>query len=175
MHKLKRDGFVIKVAYYLNEEYEIPARTNLCWLFWRFVLHLFIILPIFFIVACLFLAVASIFGIFLGDRITICEGDDSKNHIMTEIKNWPFKIRGHRILPIYIVLVVLGLYLVWLVSLATWVTVLVEVAAGVALACAALAVIFVLIKKGMRTQTMALFTAWLKAKKQRVCPIIEIE
>lgn len=93
--RLKKKGIVAEIAYgWLS--HEVSARTNICPLFWRFVLCLLfcvlaiVVVPLFFVI-----------GFFIGGRPSVLKGDDPAK-FLTPYRRWP-KIRGYRIWPVLVI------------------------------------------------------------------------
>ncbi len=182
--KIKRGGFVCQVAYFWRKDWQVPDQTNLCNLFWRFILNLIPVSIIYLFVTCIalvILAFASLVGFLFAKR----PGFDSNNKKMemVDFKHWPV-VKGRRIYPIYILAFALvwllrhyivgggGLILTALGSTMFWAFI------GILLAIILLVILIIFLKIGVKkmiaSETGQLCIGMIRAKKQRFCPIVEI-
>lgn len=186
--KLKKRSFVVKVAYLFSDKNKIPAKTNICSLFWRLPLNLcfaivvypvcIVFLSVLYIFAALFV---TVFGLFFAYRFN---WNLSLGKIAVPYEHWP-KIDEENIAP-FTVLVLLGViglfgYAVWLVFAE------IMEPSAITAAIASHPVIFSLVsgiiiltflafglREFFKSETGQLARAWLRAKKEKVCPLVEI-
>lgn len=173
MKNLEPDSFIVKVAYYLANEGDIPTRTSLCALFWRFVAHLFILIPSAWAIYIAFVVVGSVGGFAAGYRLkTEAEMSTNKESNFTPIQRWP-KVLGFRVTIVNLailvgIVVALGLSVRALfraiVSLPHW-------SIGTVVGVVGVLLIILLQKK---TKVLSLTWEFLKATKRGLCPIITI-
>ncbi len=173
--KIRRGSFITQVAYLWVADNQIPHTTSLCVLFWRFwfgVVTGFVV-SVFFICA---LAILFFLGFFMGQRPAIPKGDSQNarnDDLFRPYSRWP-KFRGHRVWPVVPLVTV---FLIWIiVPSLSWMLVLRFLFDLVVVVTAIALVIFVVIgaNKVRRTETWSLTKEWFKAKKQKVCPLVEI-
>lgn len=186
--KIKRGGFVCQVAYFWRKKGHIPDQTNLCSLFWRFLLNLIPVAILLSIVCCVLLVVwglAYFFGFLFAQRPYL---DAKKNEWeMVYFEHWPV-VRGRRIYPIWLSAFCLGwLIRDYILELGGWTFIVLSssnfwLAVGLLL-LAVLAIILLVVvivflrlgfKKAIASETAQLCLGMIKAKKQRFCPIVEI-
>ena len=167
--ELSKKDFVCRVAYLLKEDHKIPAQTSLCRLFWRFVLHLFIVAPVFFTILGLMWAGGTLFAYRLA-----CFDGDPNGSAFVPYRRWP-KVGPYRIWPVWLLLVVL----VWFFTKVTL------IACGIVAAFVGVVLLGAVIEKkiedrkkmppGERKKEPSILREYIKAKKQKVCPIILIK
>lgn len=171
---VSRKSFVYRVA---RGQVLEDKQKSLCSFFWRCLLMLFIGWPL---LGALWLFTAGIAVLFAGIPTSdVLEPDAPWERLFKKIAPWP-TFRGHRIWPITILLI--G----WLGHVLYLCPELAIALAGIAFVTA----FFVLCEKALnrvaswrkaRKEKVAhhepsvwrLILAWLKAKKQKVCPLIE--
>jgi MFS family permease len=167
--ELSKKSFFCKVAYLVTEDDKIPAQTSLCKLSWRFVLNLFIVLPIVCVVVALLWTCAFLFA----RRLTFCEGD-SKKDLFTPYKRWP-KVGGYRIWPLWFFWAFfLYLFPGGMVPATAIVGCIVVFIILFAFACMG----YDRLKERLPSQRQkepSVFMEYIRAKKQKVCPIVSIK
>lgn len=171
--KIKKNGWVAKIAYGFTSGRNIPENTNLCKLFWRTLFMLFIGWP--FILALLVVAVAAVYfiGFFVASRPTL--GMDSD---FAPIKKWP-KIMGHRIWPTSIISLCILVFVIWhllplaIAAVIGWLSANMSIAAMIFVGAFLVIALGYAIKRFFRSELWKLARAYMSAKKQRFCPIVE--
>lgn len=178
--QIKKNSFAYRVAYRRPFEkyfgvYSPKGTTTLCQFFWRFMRSLFIVWPI---QMTLFVAMHCL--VFLDAEWPNKEGK------ILPIKGWP-KLWGWRIRPGVILLLIFYGWL-WVVSPTKTKETTVIGLSGIAAICLVVVLVVIALKienkieaqKKNRGERVApkdgpfsLFVAFLKAKKQKICPIIE--
>lgn len=181
------DGFVAKVAYgsILKErkEIHIPSKVSMCKLAWRFVTMLLVGWLLQLLAGGI---IALLFGIFFGIAGAVAFFIASYPHLhnngeleFQHYKRWP-KIRGHQIYPLSILLPVAFIWLA--VNYPA-----IAISIGYCVAVIALIILAAFLvcmcvewreKRGQRPPSskpgpVRLAVEYLKAKKQKVCPIVE--
>jgi hypothetical protein len=186
---LDRSSFVVRTAYAFGR---IPERTSLCQLFWRFVLvglllSLWNVLKLIgFIIVCAANATFFIPGLFFGVKPVfhkpMWDPNTKQDEPLVLYERWP-RVGGHRVIPAAVILAfVVGwkiggsLMGVEISNPGYWVNVGVSFLVGAKYAAiiAAGVLTFIMGDRARRSETMQFLKAWLKAKKERVCPIVEI-
>ncbi len=156
--QIDKKGFVFKVAYGLN--CYSPDSKSLCLLFWKFVFMVFLGWPAF----ILYVIVAALFLFLFAHRLGFFKGEHFDESY--RFKNWP-EIHGHRIWPVIFVLPVLAYYF------PNYVFAPVAIAAFVGFAVSiSLGVLFGWFFS-VNNEVGTLFVSYIKAKKEKVCPIVE--
>ncbi len=165
--EINKNGALYKLAYFLEDP---PEQVNLCQFFWRLVLMIIIVGPI-----CL--VVEALFGFSVNSNRFVVQ--------------WP-KIRKFPLMPATVLPVLALLYAVCvgLCSLATWaryghhngnifhapgVALLLSIICTVLLLALAASAPFVYEKLDRaisNTEALQVFRAYLKARKEKFCPII---
>ena len=159
-----------------------PDSISLCRFFWWFLLG-FLAWPLLIVVVTVVIAAVSACGFFIGKRIPLSRYGEqpSGQDIFVNFKHWP-TIRNYRILPLHIVLAVLSLWAIkWIVifglGLARFLasvhpgnTSMPVAYAGFCLAL--LALLLYAVRKLWKCDAGKLFLAFLKARKEQVCPTI---
>lgn len=169
--KLKKTGLVARVAYW--DSVNCPETANVCMLFLRFVWGLLAI-TVLAVCGAVIWVIASAVGFFFAYRF------DFRTHEMfAPYKHWP-KIRRHNIQPWYVILVGLGIYyfgttakvVVWIggkmASVATS-----PLTYGIVGAIVAIVALFFIVKKAIESEIGRLARAYFRAKKEKICPIVE--
>ncbi len=169
---VKKDSWVYKVACLWAKP---PESTNLCRFFWRVVFSC-AGFPLVLAAAGAFICVLSPPLFFFARRIDFSDGPSPS----IPFKRWP-AIRGHRIYPVYL-----------FVPAVVWVCLGLLVAAGravmdffvfvehlgltaVLLTCLFIILFWTLRSKGKDSAFWSLIKEYARAKKQKVCPMIEFE
>ncbi|HEX8974569.1 MAG TPA: hypothetical protein VF817_03730 [Patescibacteria group bacterium] len=184
--KIKKEGFVYKVAYGLSGG--CPRKTNLCKLFWRFLLMFFIGWPIVGIAYCaihfifyiFFPAIGYTLGFWIAHRPPVFKGD-YKGDSLIPYDKWP-TIKGWRVYPIYGVAVAFILFNpkdTMMVGRSTIVGIAKHtVFSGFFWSWVAGVAVFVILlcmtKAVKKSETYKMFVEFAKAKKQKICPTVEI-
>lgn len=183
--ELKKKGIVFKVAYGWIDENKYPQRTTLCRLFWRFLFWLFIAWPIVWTVVAIVATIMYVVGFFFAARPTFFKDDRNTCQPMCYYHKWP-KIKERRIYPIWPVLaIILGSFfflnaaelrkdLSGLGHGLVKFTILSPVFWKVALAFAVLVAAVWAWSAAAKSEPYMMFKAYLRAKKEKVCPIIKI-
>lgn len=188
--KIKKKGFVCQVAYFWGKDFQIPDQTNLCSLFWRFVLNIIpvgIMFTVIFSIAGVILSMASVFGFLFAKRPGEVRSTTPDGWGMVDYKRWP-TIKGRRIYPIWILAFALGwlirdpilLSLRWIFACLSssefWMPV--GLIFGVIVAIILLVIVVVFLRLGfekvLASETGQLCLGMIKAKKEKFCPIVEI-
>jgi hypothetical protein len=176
--KLRKKGLLVKMAYAFKREDDIPKRTSLCKFFWRFIGHL-VVVPIFFFIFFISLLVASFFGFFVAKRPTVF-----KNGSMVHYEKWP-SVCGHRIYPISILL---GIFICYVIreSVLESTSIIKEsiynnihilkspITLYVIIGISIIIIGLISYRMFKKSETYRLIKAYIRAKKEKVCPIIEI-
>jgi hypothetical protein len=172
--QISKDSFVYKVAYGYEKEYNRPASGSLCSLLGHFFLSLLILTPSNFLLNLALGVVFGFFGLLSGYRLAL-KDDGPKNDIFVKIEKWP-TIQGHRALPI-VIIPALGF-----VTGLTWLLILVRSDLLALLmnpffwfATSAVITLTLLtwgIRSFLRSESYSIFRAYLKAKKDKVCPLV---
>lgn len=169
--EIKKGGFVCQLAYLFRENKEIPSQVNGCQLFTRF---------IFFGVFAIFLlcvgAILFVIGLPFAARPSLCD-DDNTTAVWVHYQSWP-RINGHRIYPLWPILtlwmlsnlsatqaVMIGVLHATIFSTTFWLII------GSFVALIVVVMIRIAIKE---SETVDLVREFIKAKKQKVCPIVKI-
>lgn len=177
MGPIKEGSFLFKVAYGATSKNNIPNQVNLCRFFWRCVLMFFIVWPICWTFVGFAILIGSVIGILFGYRI------DLRNHRATElfvpIKRWP-TIMGKRWWPVAILEILLGIYFFyWFLSSVSnpvFMSALCQTVPFVTFAGVILAIILITVSVAWFGQSSVgkMIRAYIKAKKQKICPMIPI-
>jgi prolipoprotein diacylglyceryltransferase len=185
--QIKKGGFVYELAYGWAEERRIPHKTGLCKLFWRCVLGVFIWIVMVLLVAVVF-GLGFVIGFWVAQRPAITEKDVARKERRSDLNvpyvHWP-TVNGVRILPICVLIaIVIGGAIIFLLpDLIRWMyhetvgfatfsvthsgMIFWEVMLG-------LGILLWLFFRFPKTELGVLVIAWLKAKKEGVCPLVEI-
>jgi len=183
---LKKTGIIYKIAFFRErmDEEEIQENISLCKLFWRFVVGLLTI-PLLLTFGYLILGLAYFFTLLVGRK-------PDPNYFLNSVprEHWPSPF-GFRWWPLAFLLVgifgsLLFLHRAVVVDFASLalcalpeilVVCLYVLLVAVAMVVALPLIVFMVIntKKIWRSEVVGLVRARIKATKQRVCPIIEIE
>jgi hypothetical protein len=193
--KIEKSGFVYKVAYGLRDENsDIPESISLCKLFWRFLGMLLLAWPIVLTLRLIVTVAAHVFFCVIGfiffahrPTITMLNSDKGIKTITTEIEHWP-EIMGRRISPIWAILVVCVVVdfskikkgaLLFVAdawneisskdAIATF-----SLIGGMVIAYIIYKIVAAIWKKIKHSEALELYKEFLKAKKQQICPIVEI-
>ncbi len=179
--QLKRNGFVYKVAYdwSSNDTYE----TSVCTLFWRFLFGFFVVWP---------LGLLLIFGLILPWGVLALAAVPSfsgeTDELYVPIKKWPLKIGGNNISLGMILLAAMVLWMLAIpplslmkgASVDTSVWMLYGAVMGTILWMFLVGGGVVLLYKATKDRVerndggfTSLLLAYIRAKKQRVCPKVE--
>ena len=178
--KICKKGFVYKVAYVLSSK--PPERTNLCRLFWRFILFFFVVWPLVVTLITIITITQLICApfLFLFTRRPIFFGFFERElRISVPFKKWP-KIFGKRVWPIVPLSIAGLIYLISLMSAATWKSTgvyslwILGGAVAILITMFLVMIIVELLKGTRKSESWQLFSGYIKAKKNRVCPIVEI-
>jgi len=183
--KIKRSGFVYRCAYGLMDKDARPSTVNLCPLFWKFVFMFLLGWWFFFLsymIGCVIIVIIYVFGFFFAARPTIFKGEENILFPMMHYTTWPTTPNGKRIWPIWFVLGGLAIWLAYAKrSVAT--SAVIDLAASLAAPTAfwngfgMTATCFILFSLGykfLKSESWLLFRFWCRAKKEKVCPIIEV-
>lgn len=169
--KLREDGFVMAMAY--PDVLERPTgKVNLCPLFWRFMFMTFVARPFMVLIVCPLL---NLMGFLMASFYAVPSWKECNVEGM-DYKNWPC-VRGMRIIP---AVVLIGLGLVYLfvsafVLLTASASATVWMLFGVIFLFVALlsGVLYLWNNKAAR-ETRSLVGAFISAKYQKVCPVVEL-
>ncbi len=182
--QISKKGLIYCLAYFYGKEPQ--GTTNLCNLFWRFVLGSFLATILVIIFGSL-VSLGFIIGFFFAARPSIFKEDHLDETPMTSYNRW-LKIRGHKVFPIFFVILGLLIKSFLTLPMATilWMLEVIGVIVGV---LAAIFFVFFaavsmpklfrmarhfLSKKTQEIPTYQLVKEYIKAKKKRVCPIVTI-
>ena len=163
---LKKGGYAWRLASIYTAP---PEKTNLCRLFWRIVFNV-ISLPFVFLFYYSLLGVFSAVMFWFAHRVDT--GKDT-NELTKPFGKWP-AIRGHRLYPVYFLLLALLVYAarfavpVAQFVMASWLITGIVMAVVVLLALANR----VGISEGLK-ELGKITREYARAKKQKVCPLIE--
>ena len=172
---MKKNGFVAGVVAITYDSGKCPSQISLCELFRRFCLGLFVIWPFIAITT----GVALVTGFFFGyrpawysdDKDTCCAST------MAPYRHWP-RIRGWRIQPWLIcVILVIAHITPSFISFVRLLSNTPEVWMLAYIFGVGVGVLFfvVLWRVFSKTEMTQLFRQWLRAKKEKVCPVITFE
>lgn len=181
--RINRNGFLFRYAYWFKAKKRRPETVSLCRLFWRLVFITLLGMPLWWLVWAPFgLAVGFPFA----HRPRFLESDgctDSRNDFpsaepwdaLVPYRHW-LRIKGSRILPLPLLL---GSFAVWRLGTHTnelkWAG---GIVLGLIMAAILLIVIFSLLpevtNRALETESGRLAKDWVKAKKQRVCPLYKV-
>ncbi len=98
--ELRKDGLLYKIAYFFHKEEEYPNKANTCRFFWR-VIFMSVTVPVFAIFVYIIICCVFFIGFFFAARPTVFKSD-SKVEVMVLYKKWP-TVYEHRIMPIILV------------------------------------------------------------------------
>jgi len=174
--EIKKDSRIYKLAYGIFDD-NVPTQTTLCKLFWRCILMTVVAWPFFVLLYAIFTTV-----IILRDLLIPMRPEEYSDFKVITFTDWPEITtksgNKKRIYPIWIVLELTVVYYFaklllsqdanasYILSIITLATVI------VILALTALVIAICIFIKLRDSQITQLFIAYLKAKKQKVCPII---
>ncbi len=169
-----KKSFLYKTAYGFN--YYEPTAKSLCVFFWKFVFMFFLGWPL----ITALRAILFVVGFFFGCRPRFSNIDELYNNVAERYDKWPH-IKGFRILPIYLV-IALGIIILYVFS-GPFRGFIVGTIIGVVLSVVIIGVFsrknssfFVKeIKKLKENSAVRLCIEYVKAKKQKVCPIINFK
>jgi len=178
--EIKKKSFFIRTAYMLARDEDVPESTSLCELFWRFIFMFFISIPFICVIGVIVFGFLFIIGLPFAARPTILNGDDL-GKMLAHYERWP-KIMGHKVYPIWVIIIIFALInfsttmeIIYGITKATilqgnfWIGVVIIIASIVAFiaTCGT-------ISRINNSGILEIFKEFLKAKKQKICPIIEI-
>jgi hypothetical protein len=181
--EFKRSGFVYQVAYGLRSPDNYPMQTNLCRLFWRFVLMLF---PWVFLVcfSVVFAIVSYSYGVFFASKPTIFDFTEDRekrasNAAFVPYKHWP-TVAGKRIYPIWVIAAAYVIHALLTTDVAD--SVGHSVGNVVSLMADYFPIVFSVIGLTIivvytigtirKSEWLTLVKGYIKAKKEKVCPIV---
>lgn len=177
--QLRKDGFIYKVAYrYRGAE---TKQTNVCRLFWAFTLSLLLVWPfiilIFIPLQCILLLLCFVGGALFGVRPNVLKGD-ADNLIFVAYTHWP-KWHGRNVMPGLLVLAIgAGYGLFWVSAFlyaaraVIWAVLMNHDTWFVVSAMLSTALLVWLIRALWKGGAFNLTKAYLKAKKDKVCPTV---
>lgn len=182
--EIKKGSFVYKVAYGNTKKYKIPNQTNLCRLFWRFIGMFFVVWPILGLLYGILVTVLSVAGFLVAHRLTLFKGDSHTDNLFIPIKHWP-QMREHRVYPIVVLLIagVAKSLIFWYqaIGYASWVALIAvakffvsNIVLSIIGSIIAVMLAIFLVHSFLKTETGRLFKSYVAAKKQKVCPLINI-
>lgn len=177
---LQRGGFIDRVAYGYRGA-DKPAQTNLCKLFWRFLLSLFIVWPSHILVvlplAYTIEGLCFVFAFPFAMRPRVFK-QDGKGSAFVPIQHWP-KRDGQNFKPIWPMLAIAAGVGLWFAGVALYSVRLAilafltnHVTWTVANAMVFTVLLVWLIRGLSKSGTFAFVAAYVSAKKQRVCPTV---
>ncbi len=180
---VKKDGWITNIdyGYLLAPMMPYTQKTNLCTLFWQFVLGLFIGWPLSILFGVTILTFSIFFGFFVGVRPAILKSDKTDNSFVP-IKSLP-RIGKNPILPIYIFLPLGTIALIWNLVKPHWSMIKefwqqffasntsLMTTGGVLLSAMTIYFLY----KVKDTEPVQLLKEFIAAKKAKVCPIVRIE
>jgi hypothetical protein len=182
---LRKNGFVIKTAYFFTYPDNVPPRFELPRIFWRFLGMFFLGIPVGFLIAHTLLAISvllsSVVGFFIGKRI--CSAIPYPGEIVCPMKDFPLpEVAGTRVWPITVV-TCLGLLWV-LLKIPSGMRAVSEflkensnyLLLSVLAACLVILIIFAFggVRRFSKSEAWEMTKSFFKAKKERVCPTIEV-
>ena len=173
--KIKKNGWIDKIAYGLNAK--CPEHTNLCKLFWRTLFMLFIGWPLTLVLIAVALFVAYAIGFFMASKPTIGMSMASEKAFVP-IEKWP-KIMGHRIWPINVISLCAIVCVAWqyvpaaAMAVTGWLSVNVSMAMMIFVGALLIIALGYAIRKFFESELWELAKAYISAKKQKICPIVE--
>lgn len=178
MREIKKNGLVCKVAFFADKH--IPSEIDGCKLFWKFVFMIFGI-PLGFLAATVMYV--FLFGVSFpfAARPTLLKEDSAESNApFVRYERWP-KIKGWRIWPIWPALFALMVYYkTTSLQVASGIINLTVFNSGFWFFVAGVAIfifgfeVFLVIKKIPESEVSKLVKAFLKAKKEKVCPLLKI-
>lgn len=173
--KLKKNSRIANIAYGLGPK--CPEHTNLCKLFWWTLFMLFMGWPVSLLLIAVALSVAYSIGFFMASKPTIGMKSESEKAFVP-IEKWP-KIMGHRVWPINVIGLCAVVYVAWqyvptaAMAVTGWLSINVSMAmmifAGALLSIA----LGYAIRKFFESELWESAKAYISAKKQKICPIVE--
>ncbi len=170
--KFKKKGVLYKIAYYDTGMGYVfyPSRSNLCNFFWRIVWKIALLCCLGFVIALVFtfLIVLSPFGLLFGLRPGLRKVDMNP---FVPIQLWPkpFGVRCWPLLLMILIGVVWFFYSIRYDLLLVFSSYIFWMVIGI---LAILFTAFLIYSYLVQTETHQLFWAWLKAKKDKVCPLV---
>lgn len=182
MRELKRSGMIFKIAYGWTPEENIPSQISLCKLFWRVVwvtpLVWLFLFPLSWLIVSILFVLSFLWN---GTRPGVLKGDGHQGFI--EIRRWP-TLRGLRLSPGLLIIIVALLHFVWRnrekLSSAGG-QLFKEFAPGLIFLGYVIGSVCLVVLSSLalsyfsNSEAWRLFKAFLRARKERVCPILKIE
>ena len=174
MIKIKKDSFLYEVAYGLFTH--PPQYTNICRFCFRFVWMFLINWPIVIIFVSILFAVLFTIGFPFASRPGIGRGEINTDYF--PYKKWP-EIKGHRIFPIYFLLLFALYYFrsafsgPWELLVGFFTLMITNI--GLSSIGTSLGIVLLIygFKLLSRTEAYQLTQDYLKAKKQGICPMVK--
>ncbi|HEY4511691.1 MAG TPA: hypothetical protein VJH55_02520 [Candidatus Paceibacterota bacterium] len=173
--ELDKSSWIFKVAYGLDEKYDRPQQVSLCLLFWRFWTHLLFWWPIGIVVMTTLIVATSTVGFFFGYRPSTAKGEDF-------YVQYPLpRVFGLRLWPISLITLIATAYYLPGITMRTveWVS---SAPKNINLSTFWWITGFLLcsfltrmVWKFLGTETWKMCKEYVKAKKQKVCPIVTIK
>lgn len=177
--EINKNGLLYKIAYGWSPSFS-PSQTNLCRFFWRVVFSLLVVWPLYgiaILLVFLFINMFFLIGFFFGCHPTTKEP-------FAPYRKWP-TIKGYRILPVYLVLFAAIAYwhqALWNALVWTWTkpvtgvwdaaTLNINIGFAVVGSVVLIGLVSYGIYKFQDTDAAKLLKAYLKAKKEKMCPIV---
>lgn len=178
--QVKKERFVFKTAYRFMSKDDRPNQVNICRLFWRFILHLFILIP----------GAYGIFGIVVGslyvagflfchkpDFDVLADSYRRGRSCWISCEKWP-TIGGHRIWPAT-VLAIIGIslhiaykwqaYPGFLVAVDSFLNRYLGRSCYLYLPLISTLIIWLIYRAIRKTEFWFILTAYLRAKKDKLC------
>lgn len=162
--KIRRSGWVYRMAYpEWCSDYQ-PDRLSLCSLFWR-------LLAMILIVHLIIVSVLQIIGFFFAHKVNF----SNSRKLYEPYESWP-EIRGHRVWPISI-LALAGSILILVNASEVAIACGKIIAVVVGLTTIALGITFFItggIPAVRKNEAVRVAVEYVKAKKQKVCPLVKV-
>lgn len=178
MMKVKKKGFVMAVAYFFKDKCPTEP-VNICTLFWRFTIQLIPALIVLSVMFVLVIPTATVLGFFVARRFNWKMREvpgESEPPTLIFYDHW-LRLKGHRIYPVTPLIAVAGLYGLYRSYLYRDVVLEFVIQYKIPLVVVGLLafLFFILgLRKFFKTETGRLVHAWLQAKKEKLCPIVEV-
>jgi len=182
MKQVRRNGFVMKVAYFWKDhDWQIPKQISVCTLTWRFLTNL-VWIPVVVPVTVIFFTVLIIIGYIIGFPFALrpmaFKGDKSlkkfPDQSFVTYQCWP-RLVGTCLRPIYFITPVFIIWSLFFTQTGHY-EVLPWVIKGLGLMVAVLTIV-VLVKcsyKIRHTELWQLLSSYVKAVKKKTCPLLNV-
>lgn len=169
--EINKSSWLCKLAYGIEETEEQPDKTTLCAFFWRCVYMFFIGWPWFVLMSIIMILVAGVLGFFTAERP---DYNNESGELTVPYKHWPtVEDRGEkvRIYPIWVLAEFVVVYLLTR-GIINYPLYALSVVGGIIISALGIGGLTYALTWLCDSQVGSLIKAYLKAKKQKVCPII---